>query len=72
MLLRGVAGQVGLDVVAAEPVLDDRTGITGVMCSPWWRTTTFHAESHEGLRQPAERFRAPIERFAEEIMVICQ
>jgi probable F420-dependent oxidoreductase len=44
-------------------------GVTGLMCSPW--SDLFDgvlAGDFSGLRQPAERFRAPIESFAETVL----
>jgi probable F420-dependent oxidoreductase len=50
----------------------EEIGITGVMCAPWAGIDDIHAGAHDSLKQPAERYRAPIERFAEEIVAKCQ
>lgn len=43
-------------------------GITGVTASPWANRERTHAGDHRDLKKPAERYREPIERFAEEIV----
>ncbi|MEZ5151761.1 TIGR03619 family F420-dependent LLM class oxidoreductase [Rhodococcus zopfii] len=43
-------------------------GITGVMVSPWANWERTHAGGHRDLKKHAERYREPIERFAEEIV----
>jgi hypothetical protein len=43
----------------------EELGITGVMCAPWAGHDDIHTGDHEGLKHPAERYREPIERFAE-------
>lgn len=40
-------------------------GITAVMGAPWTNHDLIHAGNHRHLREPAERFRAPIDKFAE-------
>jgi probable F420-dependent oxidoreductase len=47
-------------------------GVTGVMCSPWSSHDASRSGSHDHLKQPAERYRAPIERFAEDVMAKCR
>jgi probable F420-dependent oxidoreductase len=47
-------------------------GVTGVMCAPWAEIDDIHAGAHGALKQPAERYRAPIERFAEEVIAHCR
>jgi probable F420-dependent oxidoreductase len=46
----------------------EESGITGTMCAPWAQLDDIHAGAHDGLKQAADRFRAPIERFAEDIV----
>ena len=43
-------------------------GITGVMCAPWAEVGAINAGEHDNLKQPAERYRRSIERFAEEVV----
>ncbi|WP_348983355.1 hypothetical protein [Rhodococcus sp. DMU1] len=43
-------------------------GITGVMCSPWSNWEQTHGGDQNYLRRPAERYRASIEHFADEIL----
>jgi probable F420-dependent oxidoreductase len=43
-------------------------GITGVMCAPWVEVGDIQAGEHDQLKQPAERYRPSIERFAEEVV----
>ncbi|TMA24279.1 MAG: hypothetical protein E6J87_24140 [Deltaproteobacteria bacterium] len=50
----------------------EEIGITGVMCSPWAGVEDIHAGVHDALKQPAERYRAPIERFAEDFVAKCR
>jgi probable F420-dependent oxidoreductase len=47
-------------------------GITGVMCSPWAGVEDINRGAHDALQRPAERYRAPIDRFAEEIVARCR
>ena len=47
-------------------------GITGVMCAPWASRDDIHAGAHDDLRHSAERYRAPIERFAKQIVAACR
>lgn len=47
-------------------------GVTATMCMPWAGMADVSAGRHAGLRQSAERYREPIERFAEEIVTKCQ
>ncbi|ROZ50041.1 TIGR03619 family F420-dependent LLM class oxidoreductase [Rhodococcus sp. WS3] len=46
-------------------------GITGVMCSPWANWDLQHSGDHSHLKGSAEQYRAPIEKFAEEIVSKC-
>jgi probable F420-dependent oxidoreductase len=46
-------------------------GVTGVMVSPWAGVDDINAGRHDALKQPAERYRSPIERFAEEVVHRC-
>jgi probable F420-dependent oxidoreductase len=46
-------------------------GVTGVMCSPWAEQQTILNGDHQGLHRSAERYRASIETFAEEILAKC-
>jgi alkanesulfonate monooxygenase SsuD/methylene tetrahydromethanopterin reductase-like flavin-dependent oxidoreductase (luciferase family) len=43
-------------------------GITAVMCSPWAGLAEMAAGDHDTLKQDAARYRAAIERFAENII----
>lgn len=43
-------------------------GITGVMVSPWAAVEAVNAGDHAALKQSAERYRGPIESFAEAIL----
>ncbi len=47
-------------------------GITGAMCLPWAGVDEVHAGDHRDLQHPAERYRAPIERFAEQVVAACR
>jgi probable F420-dependent oxidoreductase len=49
----------------------EELGITGVMCAPWIGVDDITAGRHDGLKQPAERYRASIESFAERIVARC-
>lgn len=46
----------------------EKIGITGVMCSPWANWEATHSGDHDHLLGTAERYREPIERFAEDII----
>ena len=50
----------------------EKIGITGVMCSPWADRDDIHAGAHDARKQPAERYRAPIERFAADVVAKCR
>lgn len=43
-------------------------GITALMCSPWSTLDDIRAGAHDSLKLDAERYRRPIERFAELVM----
>jgi hypothetical protein len=43
-------------------------GITGAMCLPWAGIDEVHEGDHRELQHPAERYRAPIQRFAEQVI----
>ncbi|MFI5718644.1 TIGR03619 family F420-dependent LLM class oxidoreductase [Nocardia sp. NPDC051750] len=43
-------------------------GVTAVMCRPWATTDGIASGAHHGLELPAERYREPIERFAENVL----
>jgi probable F420-dependent oxidoreductase len=49
----------------------EEMGVTGAMVSPWAGLDDINAGRHEALKQRAERYRGPIERFAEEIVAPC-
>lgn len=51
---------------------EEELGVTGTMCMPWAGMEDISAGDHAGLRQSAERYRGPIERFAEEIVEKCR
>ena len=42
------------------------------MCLPWAGIDDVHAGRHDDLHHPAERYREPIERFAEQIIEACR
>lgn len=50
----------------------EELGVTGTMCMPWAGMDEVSAGAHEGLLQRAERYKGPIDRFAEEIVSRCQ
>jgi len=50
---------------------EDELGVTGVMCAPWARVDRIHAGDHADLKLAADRYRAPIEQFAEEVVSAC-
>lgn len=50
----------------------EELGITGTMISPWAQVESIHAGDHADLKHPAERYRAPIEKFAEKILARCR
>ena len=43
-------------------------GVTAVMCSPWAMADDVASGAHDGFKLTADRYRAPIERFAEDIL----
>ena len=43
-------------------------GVTSVMCSPWAMADDVACGAHDGFKLSADRYRAPIERFAETIL----
>lgn len=43
-------------------------GITAVMCAPWALASDVTDGAHDAFKHPADRYRAPIERFAESII----
>jgi probable F420-dependent oxidoreductase len=47
-------------------------GITAVMCAPWAGTQDVQAGDGDPFKQPAERYRASIERFAETVIEKCR
>jgi alkanesulfonate monooxygenase SsuD/methylene tetrahydromethanopterin reductase-like flavin-dependent oxidoreductase (luciferase family) len=49
----------------------EEMGVTGAMVSPWAGLDDINAGRHDALKQGAERYRGPIERFAEEIVAPC-
>lgn len=50
----------------------EELGVTGTMISPWAQVESIHAGDHADLKHPAERYRAPIEKFAEKILARCR
>ena len=50
---------------------EDELGVTGTMCMPWAGMEEVSSGQHAGLRQSAERYRKPIEVFAEQIVDKC-
>jgi hypothetical protein len=47
-------------------------GITAVMRAPWAGTQDVQAGDGDTFKQPAERYRASIERFAEAVIEKCR
>ncbi len=43
-------------------------GVTAVMCSPWAMADAVSSGAHDAFKLTADRYRAPIERFAEDIL----
>jgi hypothetical protein len=43
-------------------------GVTAVMCSPWAMADDVSSGTHDAFKLTADSYRAPIERFAEEIL----
>lgn len=50
---------------------EEELGVTGTMCMPWAGMADVSSGQHAGLRQSAERYREPIEKFAEAIVSTC-
>ena len=50
---------------------EHEVGVTGTLTMPWAGMEDVSTGVHAGLRESAERFRRPIERFAEEIVSKC-
>ena len=42
--------------------------MTAVMCSPWAMADDVASGAHDGFKLTADRYRAPIERFADTIL----
>jgi hypothetical protein len=42
------------------------------MCMPWAAGDDVQSGAHDSLKQPAERYRGAIERFAEEVVARCR
>lgn len=84
--LRGFLAEYGredepFEIITAfydEPSVDlykraeGELGVTGIMCAPWARVERINAGDHDALKLAADRYRAPIEKFAEEIVARCQ
>jgi probable F420-dependent oxidoreductase len=51
---------------------EEELGVAGTMCMPWAGMESISAGDHAGLQQSAERYRGPIEEFAEAIVSKCQ
>jgi probable F420-dependent oxidoreductase len=47
-------------------------GITAAMCAPWAGVGDVQAGDHDAFKQPAERYRPAIERFAETVIEKCR
>ena len=47
---------------------EDELGVTGMMCAPWISAARIEAGEHDALKLPAERYRAPVERFAADVI----
>jgi probable F420-dependent oxidoreductase len=50
---------------------EDELGVTGMMCAPWARVDRINAGDHGALKLSADRYRSPIEQFAEQIVAKC-
>lgn len=51
---------------------EDELGVTATMTMPWAGMQDISSGDHTGLTESADRYRAPIQRFAEEIISKCQ
>lgn len=51
---------------------EEELGVTATMTMPWAGMQNVNTGEHAGLTQSSERFREPIERFAEAIVSKCQ
>ena len=51
---------------------EEELGVSGTMCMPWAGMEEVSSGQHAGLRQSAERYRKPIEIFAEQIVDKCR
>jgi len=49
---------------------EERLGITGMLCTPWAGMEQVSSGQH-GRKESAERYRAPINRFAGQIVSRC-
>lgn len=47
-------------------------GVTAVMCAPWAGADDVLAGDHDAFKHPAERYRTPIERFAQTVIEKCR
>ena len=48
---------------------EEELGVTGMMCMPWAGMEEVSSGQHAGLKETAERYRDPINRFAEQIVL---
>jgi probable F420-dependent oxidoreductase len=67
-----VAGLYEQPTVELYQRAEHELGITATMTMPWAGMEDVSTGQHAGLRQDAERYRRPIETFAEEIVSKCQ
>jgi probable F420-dependent oxidoreductase len=51
---------------------EEELGVTGTMCMPWAGMQDVSSGDHAGLTQSADRYREPIERFAEAVVERCR
>ena len=51
---------------------EEELGVAGTMCMPWAGMESISTGDHSALQQSAERYRGPIEEFAEAIVSKCQ
>jgi len=51
---------------------EEELGVTATMTMPWAGMQDISSGDHTGLTESADRYRAPIERFAEDIVAKCQ
>ena len=60
------------DRLTAPQAIQEELGVAGTMCMPWAGMESISTGDHSALQQSAERYRGPIEEFAEAIVSKCQ